>query len=70
MTRATGHAVGEVLSAHLDVHWNHDWIADGGFDDIRHAILYDYAVHYFDLVACVMADRELRQGRPDNSIES
>lgn len=53
-----GGYVGEVLGVHLDAHWDHDWIADERFDEIHHAILYDYAIHYFDLVACVMQDRD------------
>jgi len=52
-----GH-IGDVLGAHLDAHWNHDWIAGDGFNEIRHAILYDYAIHYFDLVACVTDGRD------------
>jgi len=50
--------VGDVVGAHLDCHWNHDWIPGTGFDEIRHAILYDYAIHWVDMLACIMGDRE------------
>ncbi|MFB6136787.1 MAG: Gfo/Idh/MocA family protein [Halobacteriaceae archaeon] len=50
--------VGDVLGVHLDAHWNHDFIAGLPFDDIRHAVLYDYAIHHFDLVACLLDDPE------------
>src|SRR5260221_7389253 len=33
--------IGEVLSAHLSVHWDHNWIAGTPFDSVRHIILYD-----------------------------
>jgi len=52
-----GH-VGEILSTHLDAHWDHNPTTEEGFDHIPHAILYDYAIHYFDMLACVMEERE------------
>jgi predicted dehydrogenase len=46
--------VGDVLGAHLHCHWNHDWIAGTPFDNVHHIILYDYAIHWFDMVHCFM----------------
>jgi len=46
------------LSTHLDAHWDHNPTTEEGFDHIPHAILYDYAIHYFDMLACVMEERE------------
>ena len=50
--------IGDVLAAHLSVHWNHEWIAGTPFDSIKHALLYDFAIHWFDILNCFM------QGRP------
>jgi predicted dehydrogenase len=51
---AAGH-VGQILSAHLSVHWDHNWIAGTAFDNVRHIVLYDFAIHWFDLIACFFA---------------
>jgi len=50
--------VGDVLGAHIDVHWDHDgWLPGTPFDEIPHAILYDYGIHGFDLMACLFEER-------------
>jgi predicted dehydrogenase len=49
--------IGDVLGAHLGVHWNHDWIAGTPFDKIQHVVLYDFAIHWFDILSCFMGDR-------------
>ncbi|MEM1305129.1 MAG: Gfo/Idh/MocA family oxidoreductase, partial [Planctomycetota bacterium] len=54
---ATG-LLGKVHAAHFAVHWDHSWTAGTPFEEIRHLILYDYAIHWFDLLACIMADEE------------
>ncbi|MFB6227981.1 MAG: Gfo/Idh/MocA family protein [Halobacteriales archaeon] len=54
---ATEGRVGEIFGVHLDVHWNHDANRDAVWNDVRHALLYDYAIHHFDLVACLLDDR-------------
>jgi len=53
--------IGEVHGAHLNVDWNHDWIADTDLDDIGHAILFDFAVHWFDILTCIFPDREFER---------
>lgn len=45
--------IGDPLYIDCSVHWDHDWIVDTPFDDIDHAILYDFAIHWFDFVATV-----------------
>ncbi|MBI3830181.1 MAG: Gfo/Idh/MocA family oxidoreductase [Planctomycetes bacterium] len=51
-------AIGALFGAHLSVHWNHDYIHKLPFNEIRHAILYDFAIHWFDILACFMGDRK------------
>ena len=43
------------------MHWNHDWIAGTSFDSIKHVILYDFAIHWFDIVTCFMGGRRARR---------
>lgn len=49
--------IGDVLSAHLAVHWSHDWVAGSKFDAIRHLVLYDFGIHWFDIVTAFMGGR-------------
>lgn len=50
--------IGPVTSVHMAAHWDHNWIVDFPFNDIRHIILYDYAIHWFDMLACLMQGRK------------
>jgi len=49
--------LGEIQSAHLSVHWDHNWIKGKKFDEVRHVILYDFAIHWFDILSCFMGDK-------------
>jgi predicted dehydrogenase len=53
----TAGLVGDVISAHVLVHWNHGWTAGTPFDAIEDLILYDFGVHWFDFIASVTGDR-------------
>ncbi|HLX63810.1 MAG TPA: Gfo/Idh/MocA family oxidoreductase [Planctomycetota bacterium] len=50
--------IGDVNAAHLCVHWDHNWIADTPFNTIKHVVLYDFAIHWFDILTCFMGARE------------
>lgn len=47
--------LGDLLSANLTVHWDHTWVEGTPFEKIHHLILYDYAIHWFDIVSCFFA---------------
>jgi predicted dehydrogenase len=47
---AAGGHLGQMMAAHLAVHWDHNWTAGTAFDNVRHLILYDFAIHWFDIV--------------------
>lgn len=51
-----GH-IGEVISAHIAIHWTHGWTAGTPFDEIEDLILYDFGVHWFDFIASLVGDR-------------
>ena len=53
--------IGEVMSARLSVHWNHDAAAGTVFDEIPHLLLYDFAIHLFDIIRIFMGDKQPRQ---------
>jgi predicted dehydrogenase len=53
--------LGDIATAHLSVHWDHSWVAGTEFAKIRHLILYDYAIHWFDLVNALLTPRRARR---------
>ena len=53
--------LGEVMAVHASVHWDHSWVKGTDFEKIKHLILYDFAVHWFDIVTCFLGDRPARQ---------
>ena len=50
--------LGDITGANLSVHWDHNWTANTPFNDLRHLILYDFAIHWFDIVTCFMGDKK------------
>ncbi len=50
--------LGEVVSARLAVNWNHNWIAGSVFEDVRWLVLYDFGIHWFDIVSCFMKGKK------------
>ncbi len=53
--------IGEPLSSHLSVHWDHNWIKGTEFENVRHVVLYDFAIHWFDIVTSFMKGKEARR---------
>ena len=52
--------VGEVASIDFTLQWDHTWTAGTPFEDMRHLLLIDFGVHWFDMAARLMRGR-----RPD-----
>jgi len=50
--------IGDPHGVHLNVDWNHNWIEDTEINEVEHAILYDFAIHWFDILTCFMGERE------------
>lgn len=50
--------LGELAGIHLSVHWDHSWVRGTEFEKVRHLILYDYAIHWFDMISCLMTGQE------------
>lgn len=48
--------LGDPLAFHTAVHWDHSWVAGTEFEKVKHLILFDFAIHWFDMLNCVMGD--------------
>lgn len=49
--------IGDVVSVHTSIHWDHGWTAGTPFDEIENLILYDFGIHWFDFVSSLVGDR-------------
>ena len=49
--------IGEVISTHISIHWNHGWIAGTPFEKMQDLILYDFGIHWFDFLRSVIGPR-------------
>jgi predicted dehydrogenase len=49
--------IGEVITAHASIHWNHGWIAGTPFEAIEDLILSDFGIHWFDFLQSLLGDR-------------
>ncbi|REJ67177.1 MAG: gfo/Idh/MocA family oxidoreductase [Planctomycetota bacterium] len=48
--------LGKILAVHTGVHWDHSWVAGTEFEKVKHLILFDFAIHWFDMLTCLMGD--------------
>jgi len=49
--------IGQISGIHCGVHWDHGWVRGSAFERVYHLILYDFAIHWFDLVATLMGEQ-------------
>lgn len=55
-----GH-LGEMQTLELAMNWDHTWVRGSAFERLHHLILADFAIHWFDIAACVFAGRAARR---------
>jgi len=53
--------IGDVSAAHLSVHWDHEWIEPTRFNELHHIVLYDFAIHWFDMLHCLVPGKAARR---------
>ena len=53
--------LGTVSGVHMSVHWDHTWTEGTEFERVKHLILYDFAIHWFDMVNCLLAEETPRR---------
>lgn len=46
--------VGDSYAAHMSVHWDHTWVRGTPFELVKHLVLYDFAIHWFDMLRCLL----------------
>ncbi|MGE3872221.1 MAG: Gfo/Idh/MocA family protein [Parvibaculaceae bacterium] len=49
--------IGDLISCHIAIHWNHGWIKGTPFEAIDDLVFYDFAIHWFDFLASLIGDR-------------
>jgi predicted dehydrogenase len=49
--------LGEVSGAHFALNWDHSWIAGTEFERDPHILLYDFAIHWFDIALQLVPSR-------------
>jgi predicted dehydrogenase len=49
--------IGEVTGVHVEIRWNHGWIAGTPFEAMDDLILWDFGIHWFDFLASIIGDR-------------
>lgn len=52
-----GGVIGEVASVDCTIQWDHTWTAGTPFEAIRHLVLFDFGVHWFDMVTQLVPDQ-------------
>ena len=51
--------IGEVTSIDFSLQWDQTWIKGiPSFEEMEHLILFDFAIHWFDITACIMGDQK------------
>lgn len=53
--------IGEVASVDFTLHWDHHWICGTPFEEMPQLILEDFAIHWFDLAACLFGERSAQR---------
>ncbi|HZR18595.1 MAG TPA: Gfo/Idh/MocA family oxidoreductase [Verrucomicrobiae bacterium] len=50
--------LGEIATVDFNLSFDHSWTIGTPFENIHHLLLYDFGVHWFDLAACFLNNRE------------
>ncbi len=53
--------VGPVSSVDFSLQWDHTWTAGTAFEEIHHLLLYDFAIHWFDITNVFLANQQAEQ---------
>lgn len=52
-----GGVLGDIHTLDMLLQWDHTWCRGSAFEKLHHLILSDFAIHWFDVAACVFAGR-------------
>jgi predicted dehydrogenase len=53
--------IGAVQTVTIRIHWDHTWCKGTPFERLRHLILFDFGIHWFDLCAQFFAQRPMQR---------
>jgi predicted dehydrogenase len=53
--------IGDLISVHMGVHWDHSWTKGTPFEKIEDLVLYDFAIHWFDMLSHLLGDRPIHR---------
>jgi predicted dehydrogenase len=53
--------VGSLQSVDVSIDWDHSWTVGTAFDHTPNLVLFDFGMHWFDFVACLLDGREVRE---------
>ncbi len=53
--------IGEIATIDCTLQWDHTWTAGTPFEGVHHLILFDFGIHWFDLVTRLLRGRAARQ---------
>ncbi len=53
--------IGEVSSVDCTVHWDHHWICGTPFEGLKHLVLADFAIHWFDIATAFFGDHRAQK---------
>jgi predicted dehydrogenase len=49
--------IGAVTGVHIEIRWNHGWVAGTPFDSMDDLILHDFGIHWFDFLVSIIGGR-------------
>lgn len=53
--------IGHVATVDFELHWDHHWIVGTEFEKVNHLVLYDFAIHWFDIATLFFGERRARK---------
>ena len=53
--------IGQLQSVDVSIDWDHSWTVGTAFDHTPYLVLFDFGMHWFDFVACLLDGREVRE---------
>ena len=65
-----GGLIGAVQTVAINLNWDHTWIRGTPFESVSHVVLYDFAIHWFDMVALFFQNRPARSVFAANAFAS
>jgi len=50
--------LGDITSCDIQIAWDHSWIEGTEFEKVQHIVLYDFGIHWFDMLCAVFGERD------------